>query len=248
MAELRIGTSGWSYASWRGPFFPREVRVKDHLAFYATRFNATELNAPFYRTPTLEAVQGWFDNTPEDFRFAWKASKFITHWKRLTAKCANSLELMESRLAPLRHKVGPVLFQLPPRMHANRERLASFVRMLSRKRRYTFEFRHPSWYEKEILDVLRDHDVALCLSDHADAPAPWEVTASFVYVRGHGPTGRYHSHYPDATLAAWARDIGGWRRQRRDVYCFFDNDQKSAAPADAQRLLALLQPKRKREP
>src|SRR4051794_31540826 len=163
MTELRIGTSGWSYSSWRGPFFPPDVRVKDHLAFYATRFNATELNAPFYRTPTLEAVQGWFDNTPEDFRFAWKASKFITHWKRLTAKSENSIELMESRLTPLRHKAGPVLFQLPPRMHKNRERLASFLQMLSRKWRYTFEFRHPSWYETEILDLLRDHDVALCL-------------------------------------------------------------------------------------
>jgi uncharacterized protein YecE (DUF72 family) len=245
MTELRIGTSGWSYSSWRGPFFPKDVRVKDHLKFYTTQFDATELNAPFYRTPTVEAVQGWFSQTPDDFQFAWKASKFITHWKRLTDKCQNSIELMESRLKLLRHKAGPVLFQLPPRMHANRDRLASFLKMLSPKWRYAFEFRHPSWYDQNILHVLCERDVALCLSDHADAPAPWEVTASFVYVRGHGPTGRYHSHYPDATLAAWARDMKRWRRQKRDVYCFFDNDQKSAAPADAQRLLDLAMPKRR---
>lgn len=247
MPELRIGTSGWSYGSWRGPFFPADLRAKDHLAFYATRFSATELNAPFYRTPTLDAVRGWFEQTPDDFRFAWKASKFITHWKRLTERCENSIELMETRLELLGHKAGPILFQLPPRMHANGERLASFLGMLSPRWRYTFEFRHPSWYAPEILRILREHDVALCLSDHADAPSPWEVTASFVYVRGHGPTGRYHSHYPDETLAAWARDIKRWRRQGRDVYCFFDNDQKSAAPLDAERLQGLLPKPRRAE-
>jgi uncharacterized protein YecE (DUF72 family) len=240
MSELRIGTSGWSYQSWRGPFFPPGLPAKDHLAFYVTRFNATELNAPFYRTPTLEAVKRWRDTTPADFVFAWKASKFITHWKRLSAKSRNSIALMETRLKQLRHKAGPVLFQLPPRMHADRERLAAFLKLLRKRRPYVFEFRHPSWYEAEILDLMRDHDVALCLSDHHDAPAPWEVTARHVYIRGHGPGGRYRDHYPDATLRAWGRDIRRWRRQRRDVYCFFDNDQKSAAPKDAERLRELV--------
>lgn len=244
MTELRIGTSGWSYPSWRGPFFPPDVKVKDHLAFYATRFNASELNAPFYRTPTIEAVQGWAERTPDDFRFAWKASKFITHWKRLTERCDNSIALMESRLKLLGEKCGPVLFQLPPQMQVNRERLAGFIRMLPKRRQYAFEFRHPSWYDDAILALLRDHDMSLCLSDHAAAPSPWVATASFVYVRGHGPTGRYHSHYPDGTLQAWARDIKRWRRQGRDAWCFFDNDQKSAAPIDGLRLVELLQPKR----
>jgi uncharacterized protein YecE (DUF72 family) len=244
MSELRIGTSGWSYKSWRGPFFPPDVRVKDHLAYYATHFNSTELNAPFYRTPTLEAVQGWVDNSPDDFLFAWKASKFITHWKRLTERCENSIELMETRLKVLGRKTGPILFQLPPMMHANRERLASFLKMLRKKRQYVFEFRHMSWYEPEILQVLRDNNVALCLSDHGDAPSPWEVTARHVYIRGHGPTGRYHSHYPDETLAKWARDMKKWRRGGRDVYCYFDNDQKSAAPKDAERLQEMVGQKR----
>jgi uncharacterized protein YecE (DUF72 family) len=127
MAELRIGTSGWSYKSWRGPFFPSGLPVKDHLAFYATRFNATELNAPFYRTPTLEAVKRWHDQTPDDFVFAWKASKFITHWKRLSDKSRNSITLMETRLRMLGRKAGSVLFQLPPHMHADRARLAAFM-------------------------------------------------------------------------------------------------------------------------
>jgi uncharacterized protein YecE (DUF72 family) len=246
MSELRIGTSGWSYQSWRGPFFPPDLAAKDHLAFYATRFNATELNAPFYRTPTLDAVKRWRNSTPDDFAFAWKASKFITHWKRLSANCRNSIALMESRLRVLRHKAGPVLFQLPPQMRADRERLASFLKLLRKPRPYVFEFRHASWYEPDILDLLREHDIALCLSDHHDAPAPWEVTARHVYIRGHGPGGRNRDRYPDVTLQAWTRDIRRWRRQRRDVYCFFDNDQKSAAPKDAERLKEWVAPKRRR--
>jgi uncharacterized protein YecE (DUF72 family) len=239
MSRILIGTSGWSYASWRGPFFPREVMVKHHLQFYATQFSTAELNGVFYRTPTIEAVRGWRDNTPEDFVFAWKASKFITHWKRLTDKSRNSLALLESRLRILGPKAGPVLLQLPPMFTANYDRLASFLRLLQARRRYAFEFRHPSWYQPAVLRLLREHDISLCLSDHHDAPAPWQVTASFVYVRGHGPGGRYKGHYSDRTLRSWARDIAKWKRGGRDVYVYFDNDQKSAAPADALRLMKL---------
>lgn len=241
MARVVIGTSGWSYASWRGPFFPRNVMVKHHLQFYATQFPTAELNGVFYRTPTTEAVRGWRDITPDDFVFAWKASKFITHWKRLTDKSRNSLSLMESRLRILGRKAGPVLFQLPPQFPANRERLAGFLKLLKSNRRYAFEFRHPSWYEVPILDLLREHDISLCLSDHHDAPAPWETTASFVYVRGHGPEGAYKGSYSDKMLKIWADRIVRWKRGRRDVYVYFDNDQKSAAPFDALRLMKRLQ-------
>jgi uncharacterized protein YecE (DUF72 family) len=118
--------------------------------------------------------------------------------------------------------------------------------MLPNRRRYVFEFRHPSWYEDAILDLLREHDVALCISDHHHAPAPWVTTADHVYLRPHGPGGRYQGSYDDVTLRSWARRIGRWRRQRRDVFCFFDNDQKSAAPLDARRLAKLVEPRRRR--
>jgi len=237
---IYIGTSGWSYASWRGRFFPREVMVKHQLAYYATQFSSAELNGVFYRTPSLEAVRGWRERTPDDFIFAWKASKFITHWKRLSGKSRNSLALIEERLKILGPKAGPVLFQLPARFEADAERLASFLKLLPRRRRYAFEFRHASWYDKEIFALLKRHNVALCLSDHRDAPAPWQVTARHIYVRGHGPTGAYKGHYSDATLRAWARRIAPWRRRGRTVYIYFDNDQKSAAPADALRLARIL--------
>jgi uncharacterized protein YecE (DUF72 family) len=238
--RIHIGTSGWSYPSWRGPFFPKEVMVKHHLAYYATQFETAELNGVFYRTPSFGAVRGWRDQTPDGFIFAWKASKFITHWKRLSNRSVNSLALIEERLDILADKAGPVLFQLPPRFEANAERLSSFLRLLAPGRRYAFEFRHTSWYSKEIFAILRKADCSLCISDHHHAPAPWIATASFVYVRGHGPGGKYHSHYSDKELHDWAKRISGWAKRGRDVYVYFDNDQKSAAPADALRLGTML--------
>ena len=142
---------------------------------------------------------------------------------------------METRLRVLEPKVGPVLFQLPPHFRANRERLASFLKLLNKKRRYAFEFRDSSWYEPSVIDLLRDEGIALCLSDHHDAPAPWEATAPHVYVRGHGPTGQYKDRYPKATLDRWTKAIR----------LYFDNDQKTAAPKDAQRLMEMSQVHRK---
>ena len=239
LPPARIGTSGWHYASWRGPFYPETVKPKDFLSFYMTRFSTTELNNPFYRLPTEAAVACWRDSTPDDFLFTWKASRFITHMIKLK-NAENALQIMFDRAEVLGPKLGPILFQLPPSLHADRERLANFIALLPRGHRYTFEFRHPSWYKAPILDLFREHDVSLCLSDHAKAPAPWEVTASFVYIRGHGPSGWYWGSYNDETLRRWADDIARWREAGRAVYCYFDNDIKSAAPEDARRLLALL--------
>ena len=235
MTKVFIGTSGWTYDGWRGRFYLETLRKSDWLTWYAGQFPTTEINGSFYRTPSLDAVRSWRDQTPRDFLFAWKASKFITHWKRLGETCPNSIELMGSRLKVLEPKVGAVLFQLPQQFSKNRDRLASFLEMLPRGYRFAFEFRHKSWYDDDVLTLLHEHDVSLCLSDHHDAPSPWEVTARHVYVRGHGPTGRYKGNYSDRTLRAWADAIAGWRRQRRLVFVYFDNDQKSAAPADANR-------------
>ena len=142
----------------------------------------------------------------------------------------NSLQLLDDRLSILGDKVGPILFQLPPDFAADAGRLGSFLKLLPEHRRYSFEFRHPSWYAPDILRMLADRNIALCISDHHDAPAPWERTADFVYLRGHGPSGRYEGHYSRATLAAWRKSIKEWQQSHCDVYVYFDNDQKSAAP------------------
>jgi uncharacterized protein YecE (DUF72 family) len=236
-----IGTSGWTYDGWRGPFYPQKLPKKDWLHFYASRFATAEINGSFYRTPSLDAVKAWREQTPPGFLFAWKASKFITHWKRLTASCENSIALMDTRLRVLAPKVGVVLFQLPHRFGKDSGRLRDFLRMLPRRYRYAFEFRDEAWYAPDVFDVLQASNVALCISDHADAPAPWEVTARHVYVRGHGPSGRYHGSYSDRTLRHWAERVLRWQAEGREVFVYFDNDQKAAAPRDALRLVAELE-------
>ena len=240
-AQIRIGTSGWSYDGWRGSFYPDGVARKCWLPFYASRFSTAEINSSFYRTPTLEAVRQWRADTPDGFTFAWKASKFISHWKRLTPKCENSIALMHTRLKVLAPKVAAVLFQLPRRFSKNTERLDRFLDIVPPDYRYAFEFRDKGWYADDVLDVLQKHDVALCISDHADAPAPWLVTARHVYVRGHGPSGRYHGSYAAPTLRHWARALLAWQAEGRASLVYFDNDQKAAAPKDAARLMAMIE-------
>jgi uncharacterized protein YecE (DUF72 family) len=239
-AKLYVGTSGWTYSDWRGRFYPKDIAQKNWLAWYVAHFGSVEINGSFYRTPSIEAVEQWRARTPSHFRFAWKASKFITHWKRLGSNSENSIALMESRLAALGSKCRIVLFQLPSRFHANCDLLSGFLEMLPSQYHYAFEFRHKSWYEAPILDLLRRYDVALCLSDHHEAPTPWIATSHYIYIRGHGPTGRYRGSYSDETLRTWAKHVRRWRSNHEAIYIFFDNDQKSAAPKDAKRLMALL--------
>src|SRR5689334_8755208 len=157
MARILIGTSGWHYDSWRGPFYPDGVTLKHQLRYYASQFQTTELNGVFYRTPTTDAVKTWRRDTGKDFVFAWKASKFITHWKRLSQKSVNSLELLEERIALLGEKAGPILFQLPPNFAVDADRLGAFVELLPNRRRFSFEFRNPSWYDRSVLRQLTRH-------------------------------------------------------------------------------------------
>jgi uncharacterized protein YecE (DUF72 family) len=232
MTQLRIGCSGWTYKDWKGPFYPPKVLDRARLEYYATRFDTAEINASFYRLPTESMVAGWAARAPDGFLFAWKVSRFITHNKKLK-DCADSVALVFGRMAPLADHYGPALIQLPPQLRRNDERLAGFLKLLPPGRRHTVEFRHPSWYDPAVFRLLADFDAALCISDHHSAPSPWEVTASWVYLRGHGPGGRYIGRYPEAELRGWAVALERWRDEGRDVYAYFDNDVKSAAPFDA---------------
>ena len=240
MSEVRIGCSGWTYKDWTGPFYPPGTKDRERLEYYAGRFDTTEINASFYRLPSQAAVEGRARRAPRGFVFAWKLSRFITHNKKLK-DCADSIALVFGRMAGLGEHYGPVLIQLPPQLRRNDERLAQFLALLPPGRRYTVEFRDPSWYEPAVFEILHRHDASLCISDHHAAPSPWEVTASWIYVRGHGPGGRYHGRYPADELAVWAARIAAWRAEGRDVYVYFDNDVKSAAPFDAEALKARLQ-------
>jgi len=235
MAEVRIGVSGWSYPHWRGAFYPDGLRVKDQLAYCAGRFATLEINGSFYRLPSEKAVAAWRDAVPEGFVFAWKASRYITHYRRLK-DVDDSLELVFGRMEGLGDKAGPALFQLPPQMKADPDRLADFLARLPERRRVAIEFRHPSWYDPAVFDLLKRRGVAFCVSDHRDAPAPWVATAGFVYVRGHGPGGGYSGAYSDAELQGWAKRLRAWSQEGRDAWVYFDNDIGAAAPKDAERL------------
>ena len=239
MTTLRIGCSGWSYKDWKGPFYPDDLPQRRWLEFYASRFSTAEINASFYRLPTDNAVATWAATVPPGFVFAWKASRYITHNKKLK-DAADSLDYLFERAKGLGDKLGPILFQLPPNLHRNDERLEGFLDALPVGYRYSVEFRHPGWYADAVLEMLRRRNVALCISDHHHAPAPWEATADFIYLRGHGPGGRYHGLYGEAALKDWAKAIRDWRKTR-DVFVYFDNDIKSAAPADAEQLIGLLE-------
>lgn len=243
MADLRVGCSGWVYRHWRGDFYPERLRQKDEFAFYASRFDTAEINASFYRLPSETTVEAWAAKAPDGFVFAWKASRYITHLKRLK-DVGDSLDLVMERMAPLGPHFGPALFQLPPSMKLDLKRLEGFLALLPHGRRCTIEFRHPSWYAEAVYAALRAANVALCLSDHHHAPAPFEATADWTYIRGHGPGGRYHGDYPQETLEAWAAHARRWLGEGKDVYAYFDNDIGGGAPRDALRLRDLIRPAR----
>ncbi|WP_369058564.1 DUF72 domain-containing protein [Caulobacter sp. 73W] len=241
MTDLRIGCSGWTYDDWKGPFYPDDLRLKDRLAFYATQFDACEINGSFYRLPTEKAVKAWAEGAPDGFCFAWKVSRYISHNKKLK-ECEDSVKLVFGVMSNLGDRQGPALVQLPPMLKRDDERLKRFLGWLPKTPRVTVEFRHPTWYEPAVLKILEDHGAAFCISDHHDAPSPWEATSDLVYVRMHGPGGHYHGRYPRAELETLAERVRGWRRGRRDVHVYFDNDQKSAAPQDAKVLKKLTEP------
>ncbi len=238
-AGVRIGTSGWVYRAWKGPFYPAELPQGRWLAFYGGVFATAEINATFYRLPTQAAVAGWREAAPSGFIFAWKASRFLTHMKRLRDAEA-SLERIVSPMRALGPKLGPALFQLPPSLKVDVPRLSDFLAVLPDDLQCVVEFRDPGWYVDSVYAALAAHGVALCISDHHHAPAPWIATSQTIYVRGHGPKGAYAGAYAQSTLIAWAEKLAAWRGEGRAIYAYFDNDIGCAAPADALRLQRLL--------
>jgi uncharacterized protein YecE (DUF72 family) len=232
--RLRVGTSGWIYRPWRGLFYPQDLPQKAWFRFYARQFDTAEINATFYRLPSQAAVAAWREAAPEGFEFAWKASRYITQAKKLRDAEA-PLARVYAPMAALGDRTGPTLFQLPPQLRLNLDRLTGFLKLLPSGRQ-AMEFRHPSWYVDPVFEALAARNVAFCISDHHDAPAPWVRTASFVYVRGHGPGGAYVGSYSNAELKRWVGEIRAWRADGHDVYAYFDNDIGCAAPGDALRL------------
>ncbi len=238
-SQIRIGTSGWQYSHWQGPFYPEELAKRSFLEYFAQQFDTVEVNSFFYGLPKAETVTGWRETVPEGFEFAVKASRYITHMKKLKDPEA-SLGNFWDRVKLLGEQLGPVLFQLPPRWNVNVARLRSFLRFLPSGPRYAFEFRDASWFVPEVFALLEEQEAAFCIYELGEQASPVVTTADFVYVRLHGPKANYSGDYDDEALRGWARRLREWQGQGFDAYLFFDNDESGYAAQDGLRLRQLL--------
>lgn len=238
--DIRIGTSGWHYKHWRGPFYTDTLPASAMLAHYLTLFDTVELNNSFYHLPRLDCVERWREATPPDFRFAVKGSRFLSHMKKLKDP-EPGLEQFVPVLKAFGPKLGPVLWQLPPHWGCDVDRLAKFLEALPPGLRYTFEFREPSWHCDAVYRLLESHNAAFCVYELAGFQSPIRVTADFTYIRLHGPgRKKYQGSYSDAALRRWARRIRAWREHLQAVYVYFDNDQRAYAPYNALTLKRML--------
>jgi len=229
--RVLTGTSGYSYAEWKGNFYPEKMAAKDMLRFYAERFPTVEINNTFYRMPKEELLRGWAEQVPESFAFAIKASQRITHFQRLK-ECGELVTYLFRVTATLGPRLGPLLFQLPPNFKKDVPRLKSFLEELPERRRVAVEFRHASWFDDEVYEMLRGQGAALCVADTGEEPAaPLVATTDWGYLR------LRREDFSDADLAEWARRI---REQPwSDAYVFLKHEEEGKGPKLAARLMEL---------
>ena len=237
--KVWIGTSGYVYRHWRkGVFYPPKLKQREELAYYAARFPTVELNNPFYRLPTPEMFLRWREVTPEGFRFAVKASRYITHIKRLL-DVADEIALLMERAELLGPKLGPVLFQLPPNQQIDLPRLGAFLQLLQAGRQWVVEFRHASWHTTDTYRLLAQHGVALCIPVGGGLHPDRITTASFTYIRmhrGQEPAGGFTRQ----ELKSWSGQIRSLADAGKEVYLYFNNDWEGFAIRDAQAIEHLL--------
>jgi uncharacterized protein YecE (DUF72 family) len=236
-----IGTSGWSYRHWRDCFYQGVARA-DWLKFYAEQFLAVEINSTFYRLQRPQTFNKWFAATPATFRFSLKANHYLTHNKKLLDPDV-AVGNEKNHATALKEKLAVVLWQLPRQLRKDKPRLQAFIDALQewREVRHTVEFRHASWFEEDVADMLREAGIAACQSDAANWPLWRCVTTNLVYIRLHGHSRTYASSYSVNELAQWADQIIEWFKQGRDVHVYFDNDAECAAPFNALTLRGLIE-------
>lgn len=235
---VRIGTSGWHYMHWKGPFYPKDMRPGQFLACYSSRFATVEINNTFYRLPAAGTFETWREVAPPGFVYAVKASRFITHLKKLSDP-PNAIRDFFARVEGLGSTLGPILFQLPPHWGFNGPRLEAFLAALPPGRRCAFEFRDPSWFTREAYDALARAGAALCIYDMNGHVSPIELTGNWTYIRFHGML--YSGSYSAKDLAPWAALIRRYTGEGRDVYAYFNNDSLGRAPNDAVRLREMVE-------
>jgi uncharacterized protein YecE (DUF72 family) len=233
-----IGTSGWHYKHWFGTFYPPHVKSSGQFQYYLQFFSTVEINNSFYRLPSAKTFANWRKASPHQFIFSVKASRYITHMKKLKDP-ETSLHKFLTHVHALKEKLGPVLFQLPPGWKLNTGRLKEFLQCLPAPGRYVFEFRNPSWYHPDVFALLKKYNCAFCIYELNGHLTPFELTADFVYIRLHGPSAKYQGNYSENILRKWSRYCKNWLKTK-DVFVYFDNDEAGYAAFNAKRLKELL--------
>jgi len=240
-----VGTSGYNYPHWwNRVFYPSDLPQKKWLEYYAEYFDTVELNVSFYRLPQKEVFDGWYKRTPKKFVFAMKGSRFITHIKRLK-DCRDPLSLLFEHASPLKEKLGVVLWQLPPRFKFQKERLEEFCVLLStlprsKLHRHAFEFRDESWFCNEAFRILEEFRFAFCIAHGSGLPFIEKITSHVIYLRLHGGQVLYGSNYSDKELKQWAKKIEDWRKKKKTVFVYFNNDAYGFAVKNALTLKKLV--------
>ena len=229
---VRVGCSGWQYKHWRGNFYPTALPQKQWFTHYAAVFDTVEINNSFYRLPEAATFADWGARAPRRFLFAVKASRFLTHMKKLKDP-EEPVERFFSRARSLKTHLGPVLYQLPPGWKLDWDRLEHFLQVLPHGVRHVIEFREPTWYTPEVFALLERHRVSLCLHDMPGSATGRLRVGPCIYVRFHGASGRYDGSYPDQRLADWADRLQEWGMAGVDVYAYFNNDVGGHAPRNA---------------
>lgn len=235
----RIGTSGWQYRHWKGAFYPPHLRTKEWLSYYAEHFDCVEVNSTFYGMPGRDAIATWCESVPRGFVFAVKAPRRLTHFKKLK-NCEAEIEDFFGELEAFGDYLGPVLFQLPPRWRCNERRLEDFLGALPGRVRAVFEFRDPSWHNDRVYALLASRSAAFCIFDLGGTLSPIRDDGDLIYVRLHGPGAAYTGTYRAPKLRTWVDRAHAWNRASKDVFVFFDNDEKGYAAKNGERAIALL--------
>jgi len=235
--DIRIGTSGWYYGHWAGLFYPEGLPKSKWFGYYVRHFDTVEINNTFYQLPKLISVKKWYSQAPRDFVYSVKASRFITHIKKLQEP-SDAVGRFFERVGILKEKLGVVLYQLPPSLHKDLGRLEAFINILPKDVPSVFEFRHKSWFSKDTFGLLDRSGAGLCIHDLGGIDCPRVISGKIIYIRFHGTTGKYQGSYSRSQLENWARWLKDHTAGIEKVYVYFNNDLEAKAVANAKTLRA----------
>jgi uncharacterized protein YecE (DUF72 family) len=234
--EIRIGTSGWFYKHWFSKFYPEELAKTKWFKFYSENFKTVEINSSYYHFPTDSGIKKWYETSPDDFIYAVKVNRYITHMRKLKNVENQTNDFMKT-ISELKEKLGPILFQFPPSFKKDLSVLKDYLPLLKKQKQLVFEFRNHTWHSDDCFSLLADNNIAFCIYDMGDFQTPKVLTSDMIYIRFHGTTGKYGGTYPDEILKGWALWIKKNSKKVKYCYAYFNNDLNAYAVYNAKSLI-----------